>query len=214
VILGFAYAGVGVGTVPVMLLYHVHFDVADVPTLERRYVSDGFDVVARYGYLGREHQAFGPEMGWDELERIGLRLRLVELESGAVNVVVMRGKNDVPHLGQIGWGGSDEEVAAARGRADDLGLRMRANPNRILINSGQGFDIELTPPDRHSYDAAARAARSISWLEVACADPAAASSVVSQVVGDGADDQLRFVEGSGRHASLRAWELNESAYAG
>src|SRR5262252_712225 len=58
VILGFAYAGVGVGTVPVMLLYHVHFDVADVPTLERRYVSDGFDVVARYGYLGREHQAF------------------------------------------------------------------------------------------------------------------------------------------------------------
>src|SRR5262249_29459009 len=130
---------------------------------------------------------------------------LVELESGAVNVVVMRGKNDVPHLGQIGWGGSDEEVAAARGRADDLGLRMRANPNRILINSGQGFDIELTAPDRHSCDAAARAAR---------ADRAAASSVVSQVVGDGADDQLRFVEGSGRHASLRAWELNESAYAG
>jgi hypothetical protein len=194
-----------------MLLYHVHFDVADVLTLERRYLSDGFEVVARYGYVGREHQAFGPEVGWEELEQMGVRLRLVELESGAVNVVVMRGKTDVPHLGQIGWGGADAEVAAARQRAEDMGLRMRENPNRILINSGQGFDIELTPPDRHSYDDAARAARSISWLEVACADPATASSVVSQVIGDGADDQLRFVEGSGRHASLRAWELSAAA---
>jgi hypothetical protein len=77
-----------------MVLYHVHFDVADVPTLERRYICDGFEVVARYGYVGREHRSFGPEVGWDELERMGVRLRLVELESGAVNVVVMRGKNE------------------------------------------------------------------------------------------------------------------------
>jgi hypothetical protein len=196
------------------VLYHVHFDVADVPTLERRYICDGFEVVARYGYVGREHRSFGPEVGWDELERMGVRLRLVELESGAVNVVVMRGKNEAPRLGQIGWGGSDDEVAAAKARAEHLGLRMRQNPNRILITTGHGFEIELTAPDRHSYDEAARAARSISWLEVACADPAVASSLVSQVVADASADRLRFVEGSGRHASLRAWELSASAYAG
>jgi hypothetical protein len=67
-----------------VLLFHVHFEVPDVPAAEADLERDGFALRARFAYVGQDMRRFGP----DE-PLAGARLRLSELEQGAVNVVLM-----------------------------------------------------------------------------------------------------------------------------
>jgi hypothetical protein len=192
-----------------MLLYHVHFDVPDVPAAEARYAADGFVVVARFGYAGREETRFGPEVSYEELRARGVRLRLVELERGAVNVVLMQSRFPEARLGQVGVLVDAAERERAVARAATLGLHTRDRGARLFVATGQSFDLELTDAARHPYDAAALAALRLASLDVACADPAAAATLARQLRDDATARRLRFAPGPAGWAELRAWGLVE-----
>ena len=64
-----------------MQLFHLHLVTSRVREVEARYIGKlGFALVSRYGQLGEEAAAFGAGVGWDELDGLGFRLRLSELE--------------------------------------------------------------------------------------------------------------------------------------
>ena len=74
-------------------LFHYHLVTSRVREVEARYVGKlGFDLVARHGRVGEELMSFEPGVSWEELDARGFKLRLTELEKGAVNVVVQPGQ--------------------------------------------------------------------------------------------------------------------------
>ena len=81
-----------------MQLFHYHLVTSRVREVEARYIGKlGFDLVARHGRIGEDTTSFEAGYGWDDLERLGFKLRLSELERGAVNVVVQPGLGHDQH---------------------------------------------------------------------------------------------------------------------
>jgi hypothetical protein len=193
-----------------VLLYHVHFDVADVQAAEAEWEERGFGVVARFGYVGKEHRRFEPETEWEELAELRVRLRLVELERGAVNVVLMRSRFPELRLGQVGFATSAAEQRAALDRAQAAGARIRNGGFRSFVPSGQRFDFELTAHERHEYGPDALEELRLEELVVRCADPEKADALARVVAGDEAQ-RLRFVPGSAGFAELASWTLGGRA---
>jgi hypothetical protein len=69
-------------------LFHYHLVTSRVRQVEARYIGKlAFELVARHGRIGDDYQSFPPGVSWEELDRMGFKLRLSELERGAVNVV-------------------------------------------------------------------------------------------------------------------------------
>jgi hypothetical protein len=192
-----------------MLLYHVHFDVPNVQAAEAEWEERGFPVVARFGYVGAEHRRFERETGWDELADLGVRLRLVELERGAVNVVLMRSRFREQRLGQIGFAVREEEQRAALDRAAASGARVRGRGFRSFVASGQRFDFELTAHERHEYGPDALDELRLKGVVVRCADPDRARDLAQIVAGEEAR-RLEFVAGSRDFAELASWSLSGS----
>ncbi len=82
-----------------MQLFHYHLVTSKVREVEARYLAKlGFQLVARYGRVEDEHRGYEPGVSWEELDEIGFKLRLSELERGAVNVVVQPGQWDLPRV--------------------------------------------------------------------------------------------------------------------
>ena len=78
-------------------LFHYHLVTSRVRQVEARYVGKlAFELVARHGRIGEEYQSFEAGFSWEELDRMGFKLRLSELERGAVNVVVQPGQWELP----------------------------------------------------------------------------------------------------------------------
>jgi hypothetical protein len=190
-----------------VLLYHVHFDVPDVRAAEAEWEDRGFPVVARFGYVGKEHRRFERETGWTELAKLGVRLRLVELERGAVNVVLMPSRFPEVRLGQVGFATTAEEQRAALDRGADAGARIRNGGFRSFVSSGQRFDFELTAHERHDYGQEALEELRLEELVVRCADPAKAAALARVVAGEEAW-RLEFVAGSSDFAELASWSLS------
>src|SRR5436305_27503 len=113
-------------------LFHYHLVTSKVRDVEARYIAKlGFKLVARYGRIGDEQTHYESGVPWEELDRMGFRLRLSELERGAVNVVVQPGQWELPRLDHIGLAldvrghgglargcGRGRRAAASRGRVD------------------------------------------------------------------------------------------------
>ena len=86
-----------------MKLFHYHLVTSRVREVEARYVGKlAFGLVARHGRIGEEYQSFEAGVSWEELDKIGFKLRLSELERGAVNVVVQPGQWELPRLDHFG----------------------------------------------------------------------------------------------------------------
>ena len=80
-----------------MDVFHYHLVTNKARQVEARYLAKlGFDLVARYGRIGEDIVSFERGTSWDDLDRVGFKLRLSELQLGAVNVVVQPGQWDVP----------------------------------------------------------------------------------------------------------------------
>ncbi len=131
-----------------MHLFHYHLVTSKVRLVEARYLGRlGFDLVARYGWIGEGTHWFEPGKSWEELEDMGFRLRLVELARGSVNVVLQPGHWDVPrvdHLGVALDADTYEEVVA---RASDRGLKIQDHPGkRTFIGTNAGLRVEVHPP--------------------------------------------------------------------
>src|SRR3982750_4579029 len=111
-----------------MQLFHYHLVTSRVREVEARYLAKlGFELVARYGRIGDEHTSYEPGVAWQELDRVGFKLRLTELERGAVNVVVQPGQWDVPRVDHLGLALDEAEFAEVVDRAVDQELRVQAH---------------------------------------------------------------------------------------
>ena len=131
-----------------MQLFHYHLVTSRVREVEARYLAKlGFELIARYGRVGEENRAYESGVSWDELDQVDFKLRLSELERGAVNVVVQPGQWDLPRVDHIGLVLDDDDFAATVGRAQELNLRVQEHgARRTFIATGAGYRIEIHPP--------------------------------------------------------------------
>ena len=131
-----------------MHLFHYHLVTSKVRDVEARYIAKlGFNLVARYGRIGDEQVHYEAGVAWDELDRAGFRLRLSELERGAVNVVVQPGQWELPRVDHFGFALEEDEFEEVLARANRLELRVQEYPGkRTFVATGAGYRVEIHPP--------------------------------------------------------------------
>ena len=131
-----------------MHLFHYHLVTSRVREVEARYVGKlGFALIARHGRIGEETTAFEPGYGWDDLDRMGFKLRLTELERGAVNVVVQPGQWELPRVDHLGFALDEDDFAATLARAEGRDLRIQEHGGRrTFVSTNAGYRLELHPP--------------------------------------------------------------------
>jgi hypothetical protein len=129
-------------------LFHYHLVTSKVREVEARYVGKlGFNLVARHGRIEEDTTSFEAGTGWEELDRIGFKLRLTELERGAVNVVVQPGQWELPRLDHLGFALDEDDFVATLARADMRELRIQEHGGRrTFVTTNAGFRLELHPP--------------------------------------------------------------------
>ena len=131
-----------------MQLFHYHLVTSKVREVEARYIGKlGFDLVARHGRIGEDLRSFEPGVSWTELDAIGFKLRLTELELGAVNVVVQPGQWPLPRVDHLGLALDEEEFDRTISRAEDASLRVQEHGGRrTFVSTNAGYRLELHPP--------------------------------------------------------------------
>src|SRR4051794_18097082 len=86
-------------------------------------------------------------MSWEELDLMGFKLRLTELERGAVNVVVQPGQWELPRVDHLGLALDEDEFAEVVDRAVDQELRVQEHGGRrTFIATNAGYRLEVHPP--------------------------------------------------------------------
>jgi catechol 2,3-dioxygenase-like lactoylglutathione lyase family enzyme len=133
---------------PAVQLFHYHLVTSRVREVEARYVGKlGFHLVARHGRIGEDLTSFRPGASWEELDELGFKLRLTELEKGAVNVVVQPGQWSLPRVDHLGLALDDDEFEDALARAEHKGLRVQEHGGRrTFVSTGAGYRLEVHPP--------------------------------------------------------------------
>ena len=131
-----------------MMLFHYHLVTARVREVEARYLGKlGFDLVARHGRIGEDLTSFESGHGWQELDEMGFKLRLSELERGSVNVVVQPGQWDLPRVDHLGFALDEDDFVATLARAQVRELRIQEHGGRrTFVSTNAGFRLELHPP--------------------------------------------------------------------
>jgi catechol 2,3-dioxygenase-like lactoylglutathione lyase family enzyme len=190
-------------------LFHYHLVTSKVREVEARYLGKlGFELVARHGRIGEQRTAFEAGRSWDELDRIGFKLRLSELQRGAVNVVVQPGQWEVPRVDHLGFALDDELYDRTVNCADQLGLRIQEHAGRrTFIATRAGFRLEVHP-QRDWIDEllAARELLRLGELQLRADDPQSKAEALAELLGapitngDGAavhigDATVRFLPG-------------------
>ena len=131
-----------------MHLFHYHLVTSRVREVEARYVGKlGFDLIARHGRIGEELTSYEPGVSWAELDAIGFKLRLSEVELGSVNVVVQPGQWPLPRVDHLALALDDDEFDGTLERAEDAGLRVQEHGGRrTFVSTNAGYRLELHPP--------------------------------------------------------------------
>ena len=131
-----------------MRLFHYHLVTSKVREVEARYLGKlGFDLVARHGRIGEEVTSFEAGHGWEDLDRAGFKLRLTELERGAVNVVVQPGQWELPRVDHLGFALDEDEFVETLARAEVRELRIQEHGGRrTFVSTNAGYRLELHPP--------------------------------------------------------------------
>src|SRR6059058_1274336 len=129
-------------------LFHYHLVTSKVREVEARYIGKlGFHLVARHGRVGEDLTSYEPGVSWSELDSTGFKLRLSELERGAVNVVVQPGQWPLPRVDHVGLALDDDEFDHALARAGQLDLRVQEHGGRrTFVSTNAGYRLELHPP--------------------------------------------------------------------
>lgn len=131
-----------------MHLFHYHLVTSRLRDVEARYLGRlGFHLVARHGRIGETHRSFESGTSWEELDRIGFKLRLSEIERGAVNVVVQPGHWKVPRVDHIGLALDEDEFEEVLQRASEWKLRVQEHAGRrTFVATNAGYRLEVHPP--------------------------------------------------------------------
>jgi hypothetical protein len=187
-------------------LFHYHLVTSELRDVEARYVGLlGFDLVARYGRIGEEHVSIEPGVSWEKLERDGFKLRLSELERGAVNVVVQPGHWRIPRVDHIGIALDEDDFQSVLGRAMQWNLRVQEHGGRrTFVATNAGYRLEVHPP-REWIDELLENKEDLQLaeLQLRADEPDAKAGALADLLGLEADDNavdvggaiVRFVEG-------------------
>src|SRR3954462_5808831 len=129
-------------------LFHYHLVTSRVREVEARYIGKlGFDLVARHGRIGEDLTSYESGVSWTELDALGFKLRLSELELGAVNVVVQPGQWPLPRVDHLGLALDHDEFEEAITRAEEAELRVQEHGGRrTFVSTNAGYRLELHPP--------------------------------------------------------------------
>ena len=187
-------------------MFHYHLVTSRVREVEARYIGKlGFDLVARHGRVGEDLQSFEPGLSWAELDGLGFKLRLTELERGAVNVVVQPGQWPLPRVDHLGLALDEEEFEAAMERAERSGLRVQEHGGRrTFVSTNAGYRLELHPPRDWIDELLAQGHElQVSELHLKADDPSGKAKALAYILDvdrDGADVEVgdtvvRFVQG-------------------
>jgi hypothetical protein len=189
-----------------MQVFHYHLVTSELQNVEARYVGKlGFELVARYGRIGEDHVAVEPGVSWEKLEQDGFKLRLTELERGAVNVVVQPGHWKIPRVDHLGIALDDEAFHAVLARAERSGLRVQEHGGRrTFVATNAGYRLEIHPPREWIEELLVeRDTYSLTELVLRADDPTVKASALAEVLGLDLDDDrvqvgdtlVRFVGG-------------------
>jgi catechol 2,3-dioxygenase-like lactoylglutathione lyase family enzyme len=192
-----------------MVLFHYHLITSHMREVEARYLGKlGFRLVARYGRIGEDQMHFEAGVGWEELERMGFRHRLSELERGAVNVVVQPGQWRLPRVDHIGIALDDEEFQVVLERANLLRYRVQEFPGRrTFVATDAGYRVEIHPHRDWINAVLANADElRLAELQLKADDPAAKASALERLLEvdidegevDLGESTVRFLEGGPR----------------
>jgi hypothetical protein len=180
-----------------VVLFHYHLVTSRVRQVEARYLGKlGFDLIARYGRIGEESTSFEAGVGWEELDKRAFKLRLSELERGAVNVVVQPGQWELPRVDHIGLALDDDEFVGAIDRALQRDLRVQEHGGRrTFVATGAGYRLELHPPrDWIEEMLEHRGVLQLAELQLRADEPDAKADALADVLGLEADRAAVMIE--------------------
>jgi hypothetical protein len=166
-------------------VFHYHLVTSKVRFVEARYVGKlGFNLLARYGWLGDQSHWFEAGTSWEELDEMGFRLRLIELGRGAVNVVLQPGHWERPRLDHIGIALDEDGYAAALERAGDLDLKVQDHPGkRTFIATDAGYRLEVHPPRDWIEETLAESGEmTVAELHLRADDPVLKASALAEIL--------------------------------
>jgi catechol 2,3-dioxygenase-like lactoylglutathione lyase family enzyme len=172
-------------SLPVVQLFHYHLVTSKVREVEARYVGKlGFSLVARHGRIEEDTTSFESGTGWEELDRIGFKLRLTELERGAVNVVVQPGQWELPRLDHLGFALDEDDFVATLARADMREMRIQEHGGRrTFVTTNAGFRLELHPPREWLDDLlAGESELKLAELQLRADDPELKSAALGELL--------------------------------
>ena len=189
-----------------MHLFHYHLVTSKVRDVEARYIAKlGFELVARYGRIGDEQTHYEAGVPWEELDRLGFRLRLSELERGAVNVVVQPGQWDLPRIDHVGFALDEDEFIDVMERAQRMELRVQEYPGRrTFVATGAGYRVEVHPPRDWIEELLAESeTMRLAGLRLKSEDPGAQAAALAQLLDSEMEEDsvrvgdafVRFIEG-------------------
>jgi catechol 2,3-dioxygenase-like lactoylglutathione lyase family enzyme len=187
-------------------LFHYHLVTSRVREVEARYIGKlGFHLVARHGRIGEDLTSFEPGTSWTELDDAGFKLRLTELELGAVNVVIQPGQWPLPRVDHVGIALDEEEFELAVAVAEQGGLRVQEHGGRrTFVSTNAGYRLELHPQRDWIDELLERSDRlRLAELHLKADEPETKAEAIAEILGlarNGADVEvgetlLRFVEG-------------------
>ena len=189
-----------------MQLFHYHLVTSRVRQVEARYVGKlAFSLVARHGRIGEDYQSFESGVSWEELDNMGFKLRLSELERGAVNVVVQPGQWELPRVDHLGLALDEEEFDEVVERAVERDLRIQSHGGRrTFIATNAGYRLEVHPPRDWLQDLLEHTKElALTELHLLADDPEAKAAALAELLEaerDGAsvtvgDSVVRFLPG-------------------
>ena len=168
-----------------MQLFHYHLVTSRVREVEARYIGKlAFDLVARHGRIGEDLTSYEPGVSWTELDALGFKLRLSELEKGAVNVVVQPGQWELPRLDHLGFALDEDDFVATLARAELRELRVQEHGGRrTFISTNAGYRLELHPPREWLDDfLEGQSELTLAELQLRADDPALKASVLGELL--------------------------------
>jgi catechol 2,3-dioxygenase-like lactoylglutathione lyase family enzyme len=167
-------------------LFHYHLVTSELRAVEARYVGKlGFNLVARYGRIGDDHVSFEAGVSWEELDRDGFKLRLSELERGAVNVVVQPGHWRVPRVDHVGVALDEDEFQEVLARAAQWNLRVQEHGGRrTFVATNAGYRLEVHPPREWIEDLLReREVLELAELQLRADEPEAKAGALAEILG-------------------------------
>jgi hypothetical protein len=187
-------------------LFHYHLVTSKVREVEARYIGKlGFHLVARHGRVGEDLTSYEPGVSWTELDETGFKLRLSELEKGAVNIVVQPGQWPLPRVDHLGLVLDEDDFEDALVRASNAELRVQEHGGRrTFVSTNAGYRLELHPPRDWIDELLAEADDlKLAELELRADEPTAKAEALAAILDLNAEDGsvrvgetvVRFVPG-------------------